>query len=115
MLVLESIPNLFFSDLRVLYDERIVERPGIEKASLSIVLKDEERRERLVLGSQQPSPSFFLGSLPAYAAKRRLCSWRAIKVLTISTARSVCGPGSLTHMCSQPAKISNWHSPPAAR
>src|SRR4051794_17305443 len=38
-----------------------------------------------------------------------------IQSLTISWARSVCGPGSATHMWSQFSKISSLHSPPAAR
>src|SRR5438309_8652222 len=41
-----------------------------------------------------------------YAAKRFAFNCRAINAFTISWARSVCGPGSRTHRCSQPAKTS---------
>ena len=42
-------------------------------------------------------------------------SWRAMNAFTISCARVVCGPGSATHSCTEPAKSSYWQSPPAAR
>ena len=42
-------------------------------------------------------------------------SWRAMKALAISWARSVCGPGVATHSWTQPSKTVKSHLPPAAR
>src|SRR6266850_7097269 len=56
--------------------------------------------EIAVIRRQATCPVFFPPFLPAHAARRRARSWWAMKVLTISMARSVCGPGSFTHMCS---------------
>lgn len=40
--------------------------------------------------------------------------WRAMNALTISRARSVCGPGCATHSCSLPSNTWYAQSPPAA-
>jgi len=40
--------------------------------------------------------------------------FHAMKDLTISCARSVCGPGLATHSCSQPSNTCSRQSPPAA-
>jgi hypothetical protein len=52
----------------------------------------------------RPGAAGFLAETAGEKDYRR--SWRAMNALTISRARSVCGPGVATHSCSEPSNTS---------
>ena len=74
-----------------------------------------ERQFYRAAGNKKPRAAGFLPGAARYAA---FCSARnclAMKAMTMACERSAAGLGTAVHSCSQPSKISSWHSPPAAR